>query len=396
MQNKTTKTRSTLGYYLLFICLGFGMGITGPALLSLADQTRSTVGGIGTMFLIGSLGYTLGTIVGGRVFDRLPAGHLVLGVSQLISAGMLAAIPLVGSLPAMLLVVFVNGIPNGMINTGANTLLMWTHGDKSGPYINGLHFCFGLGAFAAPTIYAIILGLGGTYQQAYWVLAAIAVPIALFMVFLQGSPAHPHKQPHEKIANERESLLKSLPIVIAGLLFLFFYVGSEVTFGNWVATYAQTLNLAGAAQAAYLTSAFWLTFTLGRLIAIPLAARFKSQQILVFALIACLALAALVIALPNSLALLWVCTIGLGFFMAPVWPTGYNLAGQSVRLTATVSSVILLGDSLGGMILPALTGQVVERFGASTMAWLVFGSLVGNLAMLWLILRLRNAEVRKA
>ncbi len=61
------------------------------------------------------------------------------------------------------------------------------------------------------------------------------------------------------------------------MLFLFFYVGAEITFGGWVYTYAVTLKLASAAGAAYLTSAFWLAFTVGRLISIPAATRFHAK-----------------------------------------------------------------------------------------------------------------------
>jgi FHS family Na+ dependent glucose MFS transporter 1 len=383
----SVKTRNTVGYYLLFICLGFGMGIIGPTLPSLAKQTRSTLGNIGAMFFVGSVGYTLGTIIGGRIFDRLRRGHFILGLSQLISAGSMAAIPMMGSLPLLLAVVLINGIPNGMLSTGANTLLMWTHGEKSGPYINGLHFSFGLGAFLAPTIYAQMLNMGGSYQQAYWVLSGIAVPIALFMLLLPGNPEHPHRRVEK--ANGRGDLLIFMPIIIAGMAFLFFYVSSEMIFANWIYTYALTLDLATATQAAYLTSGFWLAFTVGRMISIPVAARFNSQQILGFALTACILITASIMATPRSFVFLWVCTLGIGFFMAPLWPMGYNLAGRSVKLTATVSSIILLGDSLGGMILPSLTGQAVEHFGVQTMIWLVFVSLVGNMVALLVMLRLR-------
>ncbi|HEX2997499.1 MAG TPA: MFS transporter, partial [Anaerolineales bacterium] len=394
LMTNSAKIRNTIGYYLLFICLGFGMGITGPALPSLAKQTASTIGQIGMMLLSGSIGYTVGTLIGGRLFDRMRAGHPILGICQLVGAALLAAVPLAGSLPILLLIVFINGLPNGILNTGANTLLMWTHGEKSGPYINGLHFSFGLGAFLAPTIYAQILSAGGTYQQTYWILAGIAVPIALFMLLQPHSPEHPHKQAAET-TSDRQDLARYLPLVISAMLFLFFYVGSEVTFGNWIYTYTLTLNLADATRAAYLTSSFWLAFTIGRLISIPVAARFKSEQILGLALIACLLITGLMIATPNSSTLLWACTIALGFFMAPVWPTGYNLAGQSVKLTATISSIILLGDSFGGMLLPSLTGQVVEHFGAPMMTWLVFGSLVGNLLMLLAMLRLRGSTAQE-
>jgi FHS family Na+ dependent glucose MFS transporter 1 len=237
---KTKKLRNTIGYYLLFISLGFGLGIIGPALPSLAEQTGSTLGAIGSIFLVGASGGLLGTVLGGRILDRVSRGHLVLGSAQLISAAMLAVTPLAGSLPMLLLILFIGGLPTGIINTGANTLLMWTHGRKAGPYINGLHFSFGLGAFLAPTVFAQVINLGGTYQYAYWALAGLGGPIGLFMLFLSGSPEHPDRRPDK--AQPQGSLLNVMPAVIIAMLFLFFYVGSELTFGNWIYTYALTLT----------------------------------------------------------------------------------------------------------------------------------------------------------
>jgi FHS family Na+ dependent glucose MFS transporter 1 len=370
---KNEKLRDTIGYYLVFISLGFGLGITGPALPSLAEQTGSMLGAIGSMFLVGAVGGMLGTLVGGRIFDRVPHGHLVLGSAQLLSAVFLALTPLAGSLPILLLFVFLGGIPNGIINTGANTLLMWTHGEKAGPFVNGLHFSFGLGAFLAPTVFAQVLNLGGTYQYAYWALAGLAAPIGLFVLFLPGSPERLHQHADEN--QPQRDLLKALPAAIVAMLFLFFYVGSEITFGNWIYTYALSLDLADATRAAYLTSGFWLAFTIGRALSIPVAARFRPGQILTVAFLGGLSALTLPILAPNSISMLWGATLAMGFFIAPIWPTGYNLAGQSVKLTATVSSIILLGDNLGGVILPWATGLTIERFGAQTMPWLVFSSL---------------------
>jgi FHS family Na+ dependent glucose MFS transporter 1 len=389
------KIRNTVGYYLLFICIGLGAGITGPALPSLAGQTKSTLGQIGMLLLFSSLSSTIGTLVSGRLYDRLRNGNQLAGACLLFSAAMLAVIPLAGSLPVLLLVAFLQGLPNGMINTGTNTLLMWTHGEKSGPFINGLHFFFGLGAFLAPTIFAQVLTAGGAYRQVYWILAGIGVPIALYMMLQKHSPEHPHQQT-QAVSSSRKDIARYLPLIISAMLFLFFYVSGEITFGNWIYTYALTLNLADATRAAYLTSSFWLAFTIGRLLSIPAAARFKSEQILAVALGACLLITGVMIANTGSTTLLWGCTAALGFFMAPVWPTGYNLAGRSVKLTATISSIILMGDSLGGMILPSLTGQVVEHFGAPMMTWLVFGSLVCNALALGAILRLREASAKSA
>ena len=370
------KRRNTAGYYLLFISLGFSLGITGPALPSLANQTGSTLGAIGAIFLLGSTGGMLGTALSGRLFDRIKNGHRVLGLAQLLSLTLLAIIPLANSLPLLLVIFFINGLPGGIINTGANTLLMWTHGKKAGPYVNGLHFAFGLGAFLAPTVFAQVLNLGGTYQQAYWALAALALPISLFLMFLPGSPEL--RDEGEESEQRPANLRQIMPMIAVAMLFLFFYVGSELTYGNWIYTYAITLDLADATRAAYLTSGFWLSFTIGRAISIPVAARFKPTQILAVAFFGGLAALALAISAPSSLTVLWIATVAVGFFMAPVWATGYNFVGQSIKLTATVSSIIILGDSFGGVVLPWVTGQAIERFGAHTMPWLVISSFAIN------------------
>ena len=381
------KRRNTLGYYSLFISLGFGLGITGPALPSLAEQTGSTLGAIGSIFLVGALGGMLGTAVSGRLFDRIPNGHRVLGLAQLVSATLLVVIPLTNSLPLLLIIFFFTGLPGGMINAGANTLLMWTHGKKAGPYVNGLHFAFGLGAFLAPTIFAQVLRMGGSYQFAYWALAGLAIPISLFLIFL---PSSPQLQTQDKEnAQPNTNLRKILPMVIVAMLFLFFYVGSELTYANWIYTYAITLDLANDTSAAYLTSGFWLSFTIGRAISIPVAAKFKPAQILTVAFMGGLGALALAIASPNSFTILWAATIAVGFFMAPVWATGYNLVGQSIKLTATASSIIILGDSLGGVVLPWLTGRAIEQFGAHTMPWLVVSSYAIN-GLIFVILLLQS------
>jgi MFS transporter, FHS family, Na+ dependent glucose transporter 1 len=393
---KNEKLGNTIGYYLLFVSLGYSLGITGPALPSLAEQTGSTLGAIGAIFLLGALGGMVGTALSGRILDRIPRGHLLLGLAQLISAVLFALIPQAGSLPLLLLIFFINGLPVGMINTGANTLLMWTHGKKAGPYMNGLHFAFGLGAFLAPTVFAQVLKLGGTYQHAYWTLAGLAVLVSLFMLFLPGSPEQPDKR--EGSIQSQENLRKIWPTVIIAMLFLFFYVGSEITFGNWVYTYTLTLDLADVTRAAYLTSGFWLAFTIGRAISIAVAARYTPEQILAVAFLGGLGALALAILAPNSINILWAATLLVGFFMAPIWPTGYNLAGQSIKLTATVSSIIILGDSFGAVVLPWVTGQAIERFGARTMPWLVFSSLAINalIFVLMLLQRRRTLQVALA
>jgi FHS family Na+ dependent glucose MFS transporter 1 len=386
---KNDAIRRTFGYYFLFICLGLDTAVLGPTLPALASQTSSRLGQMGLVFLVGAIGYTVGTMIGGRVFDRLH-GHPVLGIAQLCAAVLLFFVPLASSLWILLAILVCKGIAEGFVNTGANALLVWTHGEKVAPFMNGLHFFFGLGAFLSPFLVAQVVGVAGGYRWAYWILAAFATLVGLRMLTMSGSP-HP-SQAHSQDATRNPHSTVSYALVISAMLFLFFYVGAEITFGGWVYTYAVTLKLASAAGAAYLTSAFWAAFTVGRLISIPAATRFTPKQVILTAVFSCLAILALGIIFSGSSVSLWLMAIGLGFCMAPIWPTGFTLAGQSIEMTGKITSVILLGDSFGGMVLPTVVGKVIEGSGPRAMVTLVFSSLVLNLLAFAGMLRLRPAK----
>jgi FHS family Na+ dependent glucose MFS transporter 1 len=378
--------RRTFGYYSLFICLGLNLAIIGPTLPALASQTGTSLEDMGLVFLAGAVGYALGTTIGGRVFDRLP-GHPVLGTAQMAVAILIALIPLAPRFWSLLFLLIIKGIAEGFINTGGNTLLVWTHNERVAPYMNALHFFFGLGAFISPLLVAQFIDLPDGYRWAYWILAAFAALIGLRTLTLRDSP-EPAPPIAPKAGNNRNARLY-YPLILAAALYLFFYVGAEVAFGGWIYTYAVTLQVASAAGAAYLTSGFWLSFTLGRLLSIPLATRFKPKQIILGAALGCLSILTVAISLPSSGLMVWILALGLGFCMAPMWPTGFTLAGQSLQLSGRASGLILLGDSFGGMLLPWLAGVVIGVSGPQAMLYLVSGSLVLNLLAFGGMLRLR-------
>lgn len=375
----------TGSYYLLIICLGLSTAIIGPTLPALAGQTGSQLGDLGLAFLASSIGFTLGTVLASRVVDHMP-GHRVIGVGQLAAAAAIVLIPLAPKLPLLLAILLCKGLAEGLVSAGANTLLVWVHRGAVGPFMNGMHFCFGVGAFTGPFLVAQVISAPGGYRWVYWAVAAVGALASLLVLALRDSP----RPEHGTDLPAGEGHLE-LPIVISSALFLFFYVGAEVAFGGWVYTYAVQLRLASAVGAAYVTSAFWLAFTIGRLISIPMATRLAARTTILSALGGCLALLVGAIALPGSGASLWVLAVGLGLCMAPIWPTGYTLAGQSVRFTARVSAMILLGDSFGGMVLPWLSGKVIEQAGARAMLYLVLSGVMGSTLAFGAMLHWRRA-----
>jgi MFS transporter, FHS family, Na+ dependent glucose transporter 1 len=392
---EATKWRCTFGYYALFVCLGLSTAIIGPTIPDLARETGSSLGSMGMLFLGGSIGYTLGTILGGRLFDRL-RGHTLLAAAELAVASCLAVFPTVRWLWLLLALAFCRGLAEGLVNTGANTLLLWTHGEKASPFMNGLHFCFGVGAFVAPLVVARFTSSPSGFRWAYWGVAGFAALSGLWVLTTSGSP-DPAEHAGKATQARNGGRVHYAPITAAAL-FLFAYVGAELSFGSWVFTYAVTLGVASAAGAAVLTSAFWLSFTVGRLVSIPAAIRFTPRQVIPAAIAACLVFSGLLAVLPQSSGLLWASAVGLGFSMAPLWPSGYTLAGQVIPMTAFASSLVLLGDSFGGMVLPALTGTVMQASGdrlSLSLPLLVFGSLAVCL-LAYLALAARGRSMARA
>jgi fucose permease len=370
------------------------MAVVGPTLPTLAAQTHSPLGDMGRLFLVGALGAALGTLLGGRLLDHLP-GHVVLGTAGIAAGLLMGLIPLAPTLGWMLAVVAVKGFAEGILNNGANTLLVWTHREKVSPYMNGLHFSFGLGAFLSPLVVAQVVDVPGAHRWVFIGLGALMVLAGLRVTTLAGSPRAAHISGDPSGGAQPQQV--SFGIVLTAALFLFFYVGAEIAFGGWIYTYTVELALAPSVQAAYLTSGFWLAFTVGRLLSVPLATRFTPRQLIMVALLGCVVFMGLVLTLADSVAALWVAALGTGFCMAPVYPSGFTLAVHGLQLTGRASGMILLGDSLGAMILPWLVGEVLEAAGPRAMVCLVLGSLVCDLLAFASLLRARlEAGVARA
>src|SRR5215510_11585536 len=87
-------------------------------------------------------------------------------------------VPLATSLVVLTAIVLVLGFAKGALDVGCNTLLLWVHHEKVGPYMNGLHAFFGLGATITGAITARVLEATGDVHWVFWIFSIAAFPIA--------------------------------------------------------------------------------------------------------------------------------------------------------------------------------------------------------------------------
>lgn len=367
---RRNKFATTAGYFATMVALGLAFAVIGPTLAGLARQTRSDIGDIGILFSALSVGSFLGSLLSGRWFDRLP-GHRVLAVAVALLAVLVACVPSMRTLSALALTMLLMGAATATLDVGVNTLLLWSYRHRVGGVINALHFCFGLGALIAPAIVAWSIRTVGDFSVAYWLLAAAIAPIALCFIWLQ-APRTPIR------ATSRFALPIDRRLVIAIATLFALYVAAEAGYGGWIATYAAMVGLADPANAALLTSAFWGMLTVGRLIAIPLASRYRADAVIAVDLAAAVACVGAMLLDPESTTTLWVATCLLGLSLASIFPMLLMFAGQRMTVTGRSTSWYMAGGSAGGLVVPWLIGRMFDPFGPQVLLWAVIIDLLAT------------------
>jgi len=370
----------SIGYFVGFVALGLAYAALGPTLADLAANVGTDLTRISYVLSARGLGYLVGSLVGGRLYDRRWGNPLMAG-ALLCAAVVMVAVPTIPVLWLLVSVVFVLGFFLGVVDLGGNTLLVWLHGEGVDPYMNALHFFFGIGAFLSPVVIAQAVSRTGDITPGYWVLAALLVPVAVWLGRLPSPQAAPEREEHVDGTPEGRA---GLVVLIA--VFFFLYVGAEAGFGGWIATYARTTGVGDAVTAAYLTSAFWGAMTVGRLLAVPISARYAPRYVLAADLVGALVSVVVLAIWPGNPAATWIGTIGAGLSIASLFPTALSLAEKRMRITGSVNSAFFVGASLGGMSIPWLIGQLLGNAGPRVMALVIAGAVLADIVVLVLIL----------
>jgi len=374
-----------VGYYVAFIALGLTTASLGPTLPGLAENTASTLQQISYLFTTRSLGYLIGSYVGGFVYDRKIPGHYIMSVMLLLMGVLLALAPTVSLLWVLSALLLLLGMAEGGLDVGGNTLLVWAYREKVGPFMGGLHFFYGVGAFLSPVIVSqMVLLYGGNIRPAYWLLALLMLPAIVWLLRLPS--------PLPATDAKGQPVGRSNPVMLALIVaFFFLYVGAEGSFGGWIYTFVIKRQLAGVDVAGYLNSTYWAALTLGRLVSIPLMARYRPATILFADLLGSILSVGLILAFPDSLTVFAIGVFGAGFCMASVFPVTLVLAERRMRITGSVTAWFFVGASAGGMFFPWLIGQMFEGTGPLVLITIIFVDLCLTFgvygAMMWLMNR---------
>ena len=424
-------------YYYGVAALGLASAVVGPTLFALGRACGiQSIGVLSYVFVLRAFFYFVGSTVSGYVVTRFRCGFRVLTFSLLWSAAFLSAIPFVSNATGLFVTFCLQGLGSGVLTNIPQTMTIELWGSDVGPYMQALHFSYGVGATASPLlVHGIMRSSSDSFHvlSVYWMIAAFHFVGAALMLASTGVKRRVDRvvgttpdplslsldgdEEGEKTslllrdsivpASSSSSDVRSFVTVAAMTLFIFLYVGNEVASGGLLYAFARRSAFAFApARAALLTTTYWAFFSLGRLGSIPVSIFVAPKTLLTSSLfVVMLSVAILRRSVEDAetsgsaggddddgRTMLWTAVAALGLSNGPIYASAIVVLEEHVRVTGNVISALVAGDTLGEMIIPGVIGSVMSRSttmfvwgvgGASLAATLIYFALYFAVLSKW-------------
>lgn len=165
-------------------------------------------------------------------------------------------------------------------------------------------------------------------------------------------------------------------VQILFLVFLHFgnIGGGDRMIGSFIRSYSIDQLHFSKNSASYLNTAYWISFSVGRLL-FSLVAGCISVRILIVVEAGGMALFSvlLVIFAGDSSLALWILTSCFAFFCSAIWPTGVAWTDYHIELTGLGLTLQMLGASVGGICHMRLIGYLYENYGPKTFLFQTLG-----------------------
>jgi MFS transporter, FHS family, glucose/mannose:H+ symporter len=338
-----------------FVLTGIVNTMLGPMLPLLSNRWRLSDLQAGNLFVAQFLGSMVGVTASSLLVAwRGSRPVLVFGL-LLMGLGSAALGPLNWTHGLMSL--FTLGIGLGLTIPTTNLLISELHPQKRASALSWINLSWGLGAVVCPFIVAALRPSGRSFYLFYGVaLLLVLLAATLTQASFFGLP---RPQDHGSTRATAEANWKSRYVPILGAIF-FLYVGSEASFGGWIASYAKRA-IPGETSWVLTSSFFWASLLFGRSIAPALLRRVPEIWLSRISLLVALLGMFTALAARGTIQLgLSTCLAGVG--LAPVFPIAIAALSHQFRAMASrVAGLMFNLAGLGGATLPWFVGLTSTR-----------------------------------
>jgi fucose permease len=369
--------------FLAFILIGSNDGALGVLIPSMRVFYQVDNATISWLFFMTVLGYLIATFNNGLLMEHLGERRfLLLGTTIfMLGVGFFSLRP---PFALFLCTGTLIGFGIGMIDAGLNAYVASL--PDNARLLNYLHAFYGAGALLGPLVASSLLALRFGWQATYLTWLGLALVIFLGLLF-----AFKHQSKLTKEADKAQggnALFEALRLrgVWLAAFFLLFYVGTEVSLGNWGYSFLTVARLGPTLFSAWVVSGYWCGLTLGRLFLANLAPRLGVRRLITL----CLSGVVLGLLLAWLLPGVWGAAIGFcltGFSLGPLFPTAIALIPQfvSARLVPSAVGFLACLGSAGAAFFPWLAGTSVQHLGFWFLLPFAFLLTLG-MSGLWMVL----------
>ena len=370
----------TAGGFLSFFVFGFVDNLKGPLLPDMVRTGELTYSQVGTIFLVGYVGFVLATLGCGVLADRVSNRSVLFlaGIALCIGGYGFSA---TSTYPLRIAFMSVIGMGLGAIELGGNGLMVELHSEARGRYLNLLSTFHGLGSLIVPLFAAALLKIGFDWQWIYGSSAALAMLLAA--VFWQSVANLKSSFPSSTTQNleRRRRVPAGSTMWRAGFtkqMWLYYllistYVALELSVGAWMIEYLQRARGMSIASSSLFLSGFFVLLMSGRLLGAFVVDAVGHHRAIATALIgSCICLTVGIFAHPSMVVLVPLS----GLFMSIVFPTvTASVSAIHKENIGSILGILFAFSGVGGAVGPWTVGIVSDWAGieiglAST---LVFG-----------------------
>lgn len=356
-----------------FLLTGIVMTFIGPMLPVLAARWSLTDAQSGSLIFVQFFSSMFGMLASGLSVQRLGYRTTLIIGSLLMATGMTLLAS--GSWPMGIVAVCILGIGYGITTPAGNLRTAEINPDRSASALNVINAVWGIGAMSSPFLVAIAQR---EHHSAYFLYGtAGALMLLLLALLLSHFVPDTHAHSESPVADARLWSDGVLPLICA---LFFIYVGTETSFGAWVATYARRIDSRAHTFATMTPSFYWGALLLGRALA-PIILRFRSAVAIARGGLAIGLLGGMTLVAAHGIRLVVVGAVLAGLGLASIFPITVSLLpgwfGSSAR---RASGAVFASGNIGGAVVPWFMGEVSTHAAGLRAAFLV--PLLGMSAML--------------
>ncbi len=355
--NKNQKYQ-VASYFVSFFSFGLIVSILGIALPYLADHGKVSLGDAALLFTMNSVGFLFGSLISGYLYDILK-GKYLLSIAWFVASAATYFLPIVSSFSLMCLINIFFGFANSAIVVGCNTLITRVDDRRTTHLLSTMHVVNGIGAFVTPVLFTILISKTNDVIFSYHIYSVYFLLLSILVLF---TPNHRMERKQAHVDDKSISKSNNNVLLITLLAFIaFVYVGSEISFNGWLYTFMKVKFPAFGGNAGYVSAAFWLFMTFGRLTFTYIGKYYKVRNLMLITLLGSIIGLSLIALFNSYFYIVWIGTAFTGFFMGSVFPFIVSFGDNSIGLSGKVSGIVFSGTSFGGMLMPYLNGQIFEK-----------------------------------